>query len=256
MGITFHLVRAFFTCMAWLIITLCTWVPDLMRGVFRKRMAPLLPKDFDAGVHFNPRHKPWDERVCLIADGDFFACLRDGSVSVVTDTVDHFEEDGIALSSGERLGDVDLVCTATGFNLHSTLPFPTRLSISVDGTAYDPRSHFFYNSCMVSDVPNLVFTMGYFRYSWTLKADMVAAYAAELFTHVRNGGKQSFCPRPPACVTEVTDLPSDALTCGYLKRHVHCITRSGSGLWNISQSVFTDYWRLRCAPYGKELQFD
>ena len=83
--------------------------------------------------HFAPRYNPWDQRVCLIPDGDFFAALRSGKAQVKTDTISKFTSNGILLDSGEEL-KADVIVTATGLTLQENFPFST-IHVTVDGKA-------------------------------------------------------------------------------------------------------------------------
>ena len=64
----------------------------------RKALGP----DYDVETHFTPRYNPWDQRLCLVPDGDLFEAIKAGSASVVTDQIETFTEKGIKLRSGAR----------------------------------------------------------------------------------------------------------------------------------------------------------
>ena len=54
-------------------------------------------------THFTPPYDPWDQRLCLVPDGDLFRALRSGKASIATDRIARFTEKGLALESGEEL---------------------------------------------------------------------------------------------------------------------------------------------------------
>ncbi len=55
-------------------------------------MRPLLPEGFDVDKHFTPRYRPWQQRIAVVPDGDLFAALREGTASIVTDTIETFTD--------------------------------------------------------------------------------------------------------------------------------------------------------------------
>ncbi|HEY6982803.1 NAD(P)/FAD-dependent oxidoreductase, partial [Reyranella sp.] len=142
-------------------------VKRLLLGGVRKALGP----DYDIETHFTPRYNPWDQRLCLVPDADFFRTIRQGKVSVVTDHIDTFTETGIRLESGAEL-PADLIVTATGLVL---IPLGG-VRLTVDGRAVEPSQTFIYKGMMYSDVPNLASVFGYTNASWTLKADLVCEY--------------------------------------------------------------------------------
>ena len=146
----------------------CRRNPARARALITKWVARELGPDYDLSTHFNPRYNPWEQRVCLVPDGDLFAAMRRGRVSVVTDRIETFTETGVKLSSGAEL-DADLVVTATGLNLLLL----GGLEATVDGTRVEFSKTFNYKGMMFSDVPNLALAVGYTNASWTLKAELI-----------------------------------------------------------------------------------
>ena len=90
--------------------------PDRVRNELLAGVRAQLGDDFPIEPHFTPRYRPWQQRVAFIPDGDMFEEIRKGNATVVTDEIDHFTADGIALKSGETL-QADIVVAATGFRL-------------------------------------------------------------------------------------------------------------------------------------------
>ena len=157
-----------------------------MLGGVRQMLGP----DYDIDRHFTPRYNPWDQRLCLVPDADFFRAIRRGKVSVVTDHIETFTETGIKLKSGAELA-ADLIVTATGLVL---VPLGGA-KLSVDGRAVDPAKTFIYKGMMYSDVPNLASVFGYTNASWTLKADLVCEYVCRLLNHMDREGYRQCTPR-------------------------------------------------------------
>src|SRR5437764_9553400 len=142
--------------------------PRLVRRVLLADARRRLPKGFDVKAHFNPPYDPWDQRMCIVPDGDIYEAISSGGASVVTDHIDRFTPAGIRLRSG-RVLEADIVVTATGLRM---LPLGG-IAFSVDGAAVDLPGSTIYKSMMLSGVPNFAFVVGYENASWTLKVDLV-----------------------------------------------------------------------------------
>jgi cyclohexanone monooxygenase len=200
-----------------------------------------LPAGFDVERHFTPSYKPWDQRVCLVPDGDLFKALRDGRASVVTDTIERFTPAGIRLQSGQEL-PADIVVTATGLQMN----VQGGVRLSLDGQPVDPAQLLVYKGMMFSGVPNLVSTFGYTNASWTLKADLTANYACRLINHLDRHGLTSFTPqRDPA----VQSLPFLDFTSGYVQRALPMLPKQGDRKpWKLYQNYLLDLLTLR---FGK-----
>jgi monooxygenase len=183
-----------------------------------------LPPDYDIATHFTPRYNPWDQRLCLVPNGDLFRSITAGKTVVVTDRIDTFTERGIVLQSGTEL-PADIIVTATGLNL-VVLGGAT---IEVDGRAVNFPDTFSYKGMMYSDVPNLVSTFGYINASWTLRADLTAEYACRLINHLDTRGLRQCTPRLRA---HERDMPArrwiDAFSSGYMQRAMHLFPKQGA----------------------------
>lgn len=214
--------------------------PALVRKVVRKANVALLPPGYEVDTHFKPAYDPWDQRMCLVPDGDLFEAIRAGSASVVTDTIATFTETGLELASGERL-EADLVVTATGLNLQVF----GGAELRVDGEVVEPHETMAYRAMMLSGVPNFAFTIGYTNASWTLKADLVAEYVVRLLKRMRSTGRRSVVPVRDPSVGEVPLMDFDA---GYVQRVVHTLPRQGTvAPWALKQSYLHDAVTIRSA---------
>ena len=192
----------------------------------------------DAGIHFTPRYKPWDQRLCLVPDGDLFAAIRAGRASVVTDTIDRFVGDGIRLASGETLG-ADIVVVATGLKLNLL----GDIALAVDGHERRASEAMVYKGMMLSDVPNLALCFGYVNASWTLKADLTAEYVCRLLRHMDRRGATIVVPRrDPSVGIE----PFLSFTSGYVQRASAILPKQGTHRpWQVHQNYFRDMLALR-----------
>ncbi|GAC69248.1 flavin-containing monooxygenase [Gordonia soli] len=208
--------------------------PRFGRKLLRANITGLLPEGYPIDVHFSPAYNPWDERMCMVPDGDLFAAISDGSVEVVTDHIDRFDDSGILLGSGRHL-DADLVVTATGMDL---LTFGG-IRIVIDDAEIDPRDRFAYRGHLLEDVPNLAWSVGYTNASWTLRADMSARAAAKLFHHMRSAGIDRAYPH-----LRDDSMPSKPLwdlRSGYVRRRPDAFPKSGTRRpWNVRHNYFAD----------------
>jgi monooxygenase len=216
--------------------------PALMRRVLLKLAAHMLPSGYDVQTHFNPRYDPWDERMCIAADGDLFKAIACGRVSVLTDVIDTFTETGIVLGSGRELA-ADLIVTATGLNLEPL----GGIQLSVDGRDVALAQTLAYRGAMISGVPNMAFAFGYINQSWTLGADLTAQHVCRLLNHMDEQGYERCTPRnvaPAAGCTPFMELDS-----GYVRRGVDLFPRQGSGdPWYRPQNYSRDRRTVLRAP--------
>ncbi len=213
--------------------------PNLVRRLIRKAQERQLPDGYDIDTHLTPRYGPWDQRLCLVPDGDLFRALRRGTASIVTDRIDTFTERGLRLESGTEL-DADVIVTATGLNLQIF----GGAQVCVDGTALSMPDTVTYKGMMLAGVPNLVFTIGYTNASWTLKADLVAEYFCRLLTHMDARGATVCVP-----VNDDPALPTRPLLdfdAGYVRRSIDQLPKSGSRApWQLGMSYLHDLVTLR-----------
>ncbi|MCF6508290.1 NAD(P)/FAD-dependent oxidoreductase [Blastococcus sp. MG754426] len=218
--------------------------PALVRSLLRRLTQKQLP-GFDVDTHFNPPYDPWDQRLCLVPDGDLFRALRRGTASIVTDRIASFTEDGIELASGERL-PADVVVTATGLNL---LPVGG-MRIVVDGEPVELPERVSYKGMMLSGVPNFAMVIGYTNASWTLKADLVNRYVCRLLDHLDAHGYASATPVAPP---EGGGAPFLDLAAGYVRRGLAGLPQQGRRApWRLHQNYLRDVAMMRRGPLEDE----
>ena len=199
--------------------------PEEARQLLLDEIRPLLPEGFDVDRHFNPPYRPWQQRIALLPDGDLFAGIRSGKASVVTDEIDTFTETGITLASGETL-EADIVITATGFDLAVL----GDIAFTVDGRALDPTECVTYRGLMFTGVPNLAYVFGYFRYSWTLRVDLLSDFVCRLLRHMDELDASMVVPRLGEAEAGMELLPwvdPENFNPGYLTRSMHLMPRQG-----------------------------
>jgi cation diffusion facilitator CzcD-associated flavoprotein CzcO len=228
--------------MATLFFQLSRRAPRVAKALIRRGNVRELPPGFDIDTHLRPTYDPWDQRVCLVPDGDLFRVLREGSASIVTDRIDTFTETGIRLASGAEL-PADVVVTATGLNVLAL----GGMELVVDDRPVVLSETVGYKGTMLSDVPNFAVTFGYTNASWTLKADLVAEYVCRLLEHMERGGYRQVTARyrEPTPAT----VPFIDLTSGYVQRAIHHFPRQGDRTpWRLHQNYVRDIAMLRRAP--------
>ena len=211
---------------------------QLILGAVRARLGP----HYDVARHFTPRYNPWEQRLCLVPDGDLFHAIRSGRVSVVTDRIETFTERGLKLESGADL-EADLIVTATGLNLEVL----GDLEITVDGDRVDLSRTLSYKGMMYSGVPNLASSFGYTNASWTLKCDLTCEYVCRLLNHMKKRGLRQCTPRNTD--PTITEQPWVDFSSGYFHRSLHKFPKQGSRApWKLHQNYARDLMALR---FGK-----
>ena len=197
--------------------------PDKVKQLLLGGIKMELGADYDIAKHFTPAYNPWDQRLCLVPNGDFFKAMREGKASVVTDHITSFTETGIQLASGEHL-DADIIITATGLELVTL----GEMDFFVDGNQVDFAKTWTYKGFAYSDIPNLASTFGYINASWTLRSDLTAEYVCRLLNHMRKKGVAQCTPRLREQDRNMKERPwIDRFSSGYMQRMMHRMPRQG-----------------------------
>jgi monooxygenase len=213
--------------------------PKLVKSLIRKGVEKELPPGYDIDTHFKPRYNPWDQRVCLVPDGDLFEAIREGRASVVTDQIDTFTETGLKLASGDEL-EADLVVTATGLNLLAL----GGMQIAVDGRDVELPETVGYKGMMLAGVPNLAIAIGYTNASWTLKCDLTCEYVCRLLNHMDAHGYRQCTARNRD--PELPTQPFIDLTAGYVQRSINLFPKQGiKAPWRLYQNYARDILMLK-----------
>jgi len=188
-------------------------------------------------AHFTPSYRPWRQRIAFVPDGDLFQGVAAGKASVVTDEIDRFTEKGILLKSGKTL-EADIIITATGFNLNVL----GDITFSIDGKPLDFANTVTFRGMMFTGVPNLVWVFGYFRASWTLRADLIGDFVCRLLAHMQAKGANRVTPvlRPQDKDMKLGPwMDPENFNPGYLMRGMHLLPKAGDKPeWRHTQ----DYW--------------
>ena len=218
--------------------------PERVRKQLLRLVKQMLPTGYDVKKHFTPRYNPWDQRLCLVPNGDLFQAIKKGSAQVVTDEIDTVTEQGIRLTSGDELA-ADIIVTATGLKLALLADVPFR----VDGDAVDFSRVYTYQGMMFSGVPNLVSTFGYINASWTLRADLTSEWVCRLLQQMDASGADRVVPRLREEDAGMQTLPWIAdFPAGYMQRVMHLFPKQGTGPWRNTQDFSLDKKTLRNEP--------
>ena len=219
--------------------------PDWVKRKLIKWVRKDLPKGYDVETHFTPRYDPWDQRLCLVPNSDFFEAISSGDASVVTAEIDTITEDGVRLKNGESLA-ADVIVTATGLDLLVL----GGVEFVVDGKPVDFSETYTYKGVMSSGVPNMVSTFGYINASWTLRADLIAHFACRLLNHMSETGTRQCTPTLGEADRDLEPRPwIEGFTPGYIQRVLPQLPRQGDREpWRNPQDYSSDRSMFREGP--------
>ncbi|WP_250655462.1 flavin-containing monooxygenase [Alkalimarinus coralli] len=220
----------------------CQRFPTLARKAIRYSNKRSLPENYPVDEHFNPPYNPWDQRLCVAPDGDFFQAISEGRASVVTDHIQTFTEKGVRLTSGQEL-EADIIVTATGLNLQAF----GGIDMVVDGKLVDMSEKVAYKGMMLDGVPNFAFAIGYTNSSWTLKVGLLCEHFCRILAYMDQHDKSICCPTLPQ-----PDMPTRPLLdfgAGYVQRSLSKLPRQGLGApWVIPMDYWVDKKLMKDGP--------
>ncbi len=216
--------------------------PDKVKHYLTKRIKQELGDNYDAKT-FTPPYNPWDQRLCLVPDGDLFKAINAGKASIVTDHIDRFDATGIQLKSGKHL-DADVIITATGLKM----VMAGKIALSADGTPLDFADHYYYKGAMFSNVPNLAAVFGYLNASWTLRADITARFVCNVLNKMQADGTHIAVPK----LAPNHHLDEDNIftfSSGYIQRARPFMPKSATDMrWRLNQDYIRDKAWMRADP--------
>jgi cation diffusion facilitator CzcD-associated flavoprotein CzcO len=227
----------------------CQKWPGLARKLLLELSAKSLGDRDQVDSHFTPAYDPWDQRFCVVPDGDLFRAMRKGRAEVVTDHIDRFVPEGIRLRSGQVL-DADVVVLATGLKL---LPFGGIRPV-VDGSPVDVHEQFVWQGAMVTGMPNFAVVVGYTNASWTLRSDLSSRLVCKVLNEMTRRDAVSVVPVPDG---DLEPRPLLALTSGYIQRSLHEFPQQGHrGPWRVRQNYLLDTATTLRRDLSKTLRFE
>ncbi|WP_441374966.1 flavin-containing monooxygenase [Acinetobacter lwoffii] len=217
--------------------------PKLLKSLLLKSVQLQLKGKVDM-KHFTPNYEPWDQRLCVVPDGDLFKILREGQASVATDQIETFTETGIQLKSGQHL-DADIIVSATGLNIQIL----GGIQATMDGQPIDTSQHMLYRGIMVSDIPNMALIIGYINASWTLKVDIAAEYICRLLNYMDQQGYAQVIPQGDQSEL-LQDTVMGSLSSGYIARAADVMPKQGKQApWKVSNNYLADRKELKQASF-------
>lgn len=247
----YRITRLKFLMRGFLFVKFCSFYPLAARRLIKKETVKELPKNVPHDPNFEPHYNPWEQRLCLCPDGDFFKAMRAGTASVVTDTITTVTETGIQLASGRKL-DADVIITATGLKIK----IAGGSQISVDNTPTTISEKFLWKGVMLQDVPNMATVIGYTNASWTLGADATALLVCRLLKYMKAQNFTAAIPRleHPESMKAV---PALNITSTYIARGKGELPKTGDKApWLPRTTYFSDLWNAKFASLTQGLQFE
>jgi monooxygenase len=237
--LTYHLIRWRNVLFQMFFYQMCRRRPERVKNLILGGVRMQLGPDYDIATHFTPRYNPWNQRLCLVPDGDLFKSIRDKRASVVTSEIDRFTKSGVRLKDGSEL-PADIVVTATGL----VLQVLGGAEVHVDGRKVDYASTLTYKGMMYEGVPNLAAAFGYTNASWTLKSDLTCEYVCRLINHMdRHNYRQCMARNADPSIEA---LPAIDFSSGYVKRAIAQMPKQGSKRpWRLYQNYVLDIVTLR-----------
>ena len=225
--------------MAVLFYNLSRKYPNFIKKLLLKGVEKELDASPETLQHFSPTYNPWDQRVCLVPNGDLFKTIKEGKASVVTDQITTFTEKGLLLKSGKEL-EADIIVTATGLNMRLL----GGIELMVDGAVPDISKTVSYKSIMFSDIPNLTIAFGYTNASWTLKVDLTNQYMCRLLNYMGAKGFKQCTPRQNDANLKLT--PFTDFSAGYITRYINQLPKQGDRQpWLLKQNYLFDLMNIR-----------
>lgn len=213
---------------------------ESLRKGYERAMGP----DYDKSA-FDVPYNPWEQRLCLVPDGDFFEALNSSKASIKTGHIECFEAGGVRLQSGELI-EADIIITATGLNM----ALAGKIDVQVNGTSVDFAERFYYKGCMFSNLPNLAVVSGYLNASWTLRADINSDYICRVLNHMRKTGTEIVNPvLSPAAEAAIEEDDIYDFSSGYIQRTKHLQPKNGLHYpWRLNQEYVVDRKQMTKDP--------
>jgi monooxygenase len=213
--------------------------PNAIKKLIRTEIIAALGEGYPVDKHFKPSYQPWDQRLCVVPDGDLFSAIKNGSASIVTNHIDSFTATGIKLQDGEEL-HADIIVTATGLNLDVLGSF----QISVDNALFNTAASYCYKGMMLSGLPNFAFSSGYTNASWTLKTDLVDKYVCRLINYMDK--YQHDCCQPVLPDDDMVTNPLIDFNSSYVLRSLDKMPQQGrTKPWKLNQNYILDRISLK-----------
>jgi len=211
--------------------------PDFVKAALLEGVRGILGDDYDIDTHFTPKYRPWRQRLAFVPEGDLFHGIKSGKADVVTGEIETFTPAGLRMKSGEEVTG-DIIVTATGFNLNVL----GDIEFIIDGEPLIFSDTVTYRGMMFTGIPNMLWVFGYFRASWTLRADLIGDFTCRLLNHMDKLDASRVTPAlrdEDAAMPLLAWLDPENFNPGYMMRSMSLLPKRGDKPeWQHSQ----DYW--------------
>lgn len=229
----------------------CRAFPNAARFVMKHRMGRNVPKNIPMDPHFLPTYAPWEQRLCVSPDGDFYQCMHDGVAEVATGTIKSMKGNTIELSTGKKV-EADILVTATGLKMQ----LAGGAALKVDGKDLDVPTKYLWQGMMLQDAPNAVFIIGYTNSSWTLGGDATAQAFVRIFKRMQDTNASSVTPTMGEN-EKLEERPLLNLNSTYIRAANATLPRAGNaGPWQARSNYFLDTWKAKYGDLSTGLQFN
>jgi len=247
----FWLIRLKFLTLPFMFFQFCRAYPGAARWIMTKLTAKDLPSGYPMNPNFNPKYNPWEQRLCVCPDGDFFKILSSGKASITTAHIEKVTENRILLKDSDEVLQPDIIVTATGLKMLMV----GGTQVIVDGKEVDVSEKFIWNGALIQDVPNAALIVGYTNASWTLGADATSQLVSRLLNTMKANGQKSVIPRVPAD-TSMKTLPLLNLNSTYVVEAKGVLPHAGSEApWLPRTSYFFDVNQARNGSITHDLEY-
>ncbi|RDW71545.1 hypothetical protein BP6252_08108 [Coleophoma cylindrospora] len=239
------LIRLKFLVLTIVIVNFCRAYPKVAIKSIKKRTEEMLPASIAQDPNFKPSYNPWEQRLCLCPDGDFYAALRGGKGDVVTDTIKTVTETGIVTDGGKVL-DADVIVTATGLKMQVA----GGSRVSVDGAPISFSDKYMWKSTLVQDIPNAAVVIGYTNASWTPGAEATAVMICRIMKYMEKKKLGTVVPRVEdesrVHATNLLNLKST-----YIMAAKGTLPKAGDvAPWKPRDNYFSDLWSAKFGMFS------
>jgi cation diffusion facilitator CzcD-associated flavoprotein CzcO len=222
--------------------------PERVGQWIKEQARKALPAGYPVERDFSPGYKPWDQRLCLVPDGDLFAAMGDAKVRVATGAIERFTPAGLRLATGEDV-TADVVVAATGL----VMRVGGGIALAVDGEPVNLPERFIYKGMMLSGVPNLFISFGYANASWTLRSDLTARSVCRLLNHMAARGFATVVAHADG---QLERRPVIDFSSGYVRRAEGLLPSQGDRPpWQVPQNYVRDAIAMRLGRIDAALEF-
>ncbi|GAB7352662.1 hypothetical protein MBLNU459_g3027t1 [Dothideomycetes sp. NU459] len=243
--------RLQFLILPFLFFKFCKSFPNAARKQLKKGAAKQLPKDYPLEPNFEPKYSPWDQRLCVSPNGDFYQCIREGKAEVVTAHIKQVTEKTISLEGSDRKLQPDIIVTATGLKLLMA----GGAQISVDKTPITISDKHLWKGIMLQDVPNAAIVVGYTNASWTLGADATAQFVTRLLNKMKNEGISQATPTLDAS-SKMGNQSILNLNSTYVVKAKGDLPKAGDRApWLPRSHYLTDLWESKYGNISQDMLF-